>query len=90
MAIIQTKNMTKVILNTNEDLIAFLERKDVDFGNACDVAAAFLNVCVFGVTDKPDLIKEVKRYVNTFTDDNRPRILKQRGNSFKITDIYGT
>lgn len=62
---------TKVMIKSYDDLIAFIQRDDVDFENALKVVRKYLNVAVFVGDDytKAVLIKDVALYIKRFGDD---------------------
>jgi len=58
----------EVIIETNEDLINWLETENVPYGLMVEVVCKFLNIFIVFELTKPELIEATKKYVELYGD----------------------
>jgi len=82
----------KVIIRNYEDLIEFIERKEVTNEFAHKLVTKVLNVLIiFEYETKEELIERTKFFIQRWCyngNDERPLFLQQKEEEFKINDVF--
>jgi hypothetical protein len=79
----------EIDINTNDDLLEFIKRKDVTLKQAHDVSLAYLRVLsIFEYESKEHLIASVEDFIKRWGNEQcRPIFIDQLNEHFMIEDI---